>query len=130
MQIYESILGDLGGAPTTGLLTATQYLKDNRLLPRGFDKATAAADIGVYGDAKRTRISSAEPIACATVFAARRRADRCTIEVELRYQPIAYRWAQNLERYDAPEPKRFLLYYSATADASSVVIATARARVE
>ena len=30
------------GVPTTGLLTATQYLKDNRLLPRGFDKATAA----------------------------------------------------------------------------------------
>ena len=38
--------------PTTGLLTATQYLKDNRLLPRGFDKATAAAEIGVYGGAK------------------------------------------------------------------------------
>ena len=43
VQIYESILGDRAGAPTTGLLTATQYLKDNRLLPRGFDKATAAA---------------------------------------------------------------------------------------
>ena len=36
--------------PTTGLLTATQYLKDNRLLPRGFDKATAPPEIGVYGD--------------------------------------------------------------------------------
>ena len=41
VQIYEPILGDRDGMPTTGLLTATQYLKDNRLLPRGFDKATA-----------------------------------------------------------------------------------------
>ena len=43
VQIYEPILGDPKGVPTTGLLTATQYLKDNRLLPRGFDKATAPA---------------------------------------------------------------------------------------
>ena len=51
VQIYESILGDPAGRPTTGLLTATAYLKDNRLLPRGFDKATAAADIAVVGAA-------------------------------------------------------------------------------
>ena len=51
MQIYESIMGTPAGAPTTGLLQATQYLKDNRLLPRGFDKRTAAAEIGVFGAA-------------------------------------------------------------------------------
>ena len=49
VQIYESIMGDPAGAPTTGLLTAVRYLKDNRLLPRGFDKATADADIQVVG---------------------------------------------------------------------------------
>ena len=51
VQIYEPILGDPKGVPTTGLLTATQYLKDNRLLPRGFDKATAPAAIAVRGGA-------------------------------------------------------------------------------
>ena len=51
VQIYEPVLGDPKGAPTTGLLTATQYLKDNRLLPRGFDKATAPAEIAVRGGA-------------------------------------------------------------------------------
>ena len=55
VQIYEPILGDRAGVPTTGLLTATQYLKDNRLLPRGFDKTTAAAEIGVYGEAHERR---------------------------------------------------------------------------
>ena len=38
VQIYESILGDANGAATTGLLTAVRYLKDNRLLPHGFEK--------------------------------------------------------------------------------------------
>jgi len=50
--------------------------------------------------------------------------------VELRYQPIAYRWAHNLDRYDAPEPKRFVSYYDATAAASSVVVARATTRFE
>ena len=40
VQIYEAIMGDSRGAVTTGLLTALNYLKDNRLLPKGFDKAS------------------------------------------------------------------------------------------
>ena len=51
VQIYEPILGDASNMPTTGLLFATHYLKDNRLLPRGFDKTTADKDIAVYGGA-------------------------------------------------------------------------------
>jgi hypothetical protein len=51
------------------------------------------------------------------------------IEVELRYQTIGYRWAHNLARYDAPEPKRFIGYYESMSSSSSVVVATARAAV-
>jgi hypothetical protein len=43
VQIYESIIGDVNGGVTTGLLAGVRYLKDNRLLPRGFDKRTAGA---------------------------------------------------------------------------------------
>jgi hypothetical protein len=124
VQIYEPILGDRTGAPTTGLLTAVRYLKDNRLLPRGFDKHTAAAEIGVYGGAAADadfaggsdRVRYRVPASGAGPH---------RVEVELRYQPIAYRWAHNLERYDAPEPKRFVRYYKAGAPESSVVVATA-----
>jgi hypothetical protein len=126
VQIYESILGDRAGVPTTGLLTATRYLKDNRLLPRGFDKATADTDIGVYGEAAGDisfagggdRVRYIVDVPPSGLF---------TVEAELRYQPIGYRWAHNLERYDGPEPARFVGYYNAMSIDSSVVVATARA---
>jgi hypothetical protein len=126
VQIYEPILGDRAGRPTTGLLSAVRYLKDSRLLPRGFDKGTAAAEIGVYGGAEsdadftgggdRTRYRV--PVAAGGPY---------RVDVELRYQPVAYRWAHNLERYDGKEPARFLRYYNAGASDSSVVVATASA---
>jgi hypothetical protein len=53
-----------------------------------------------------------------------------TVDVELRYQSIAYRWAHNLRGYDAPEPKRFVSYYEATSAGSSIVVVKTSARVE
>ena len=122
VQIYEPILGDRSGVPTTGLLTATQYLKDNRLLPRGFDKTTAAAEIGVFGEAMNDatfagggdRVRYAVSVSGAGSF---------SVDVELRYQPIGYRWAHNLEGYSAAEPKRFVDYFNSMAADSSVVVA-------
>ena len=52
VQIYESVMAGADGRVTTGLLTALRYVKDNRLLPRGFDKRTADKDIAVHGDAE------------------------------------------------------------------------------
>lgn len=122
VQIYESIMGDIRNAPTTGLLTATQYLKDNRLLPRGFDKATADAGIAVHGDALRdaTFTGGADRVTFALDGL---RDGGYQIEVELRYQSIGYRWATNLAGYDAPEPKRFVEYYRSLASGSSAVVA-------
>ena len=51
VEIYESILKDSENHVTTGLLSAIGYLKDNRVLPTGFDKATAVHDIAVVGAA-------------------------------------------------------------------------------
>jgi hypothetical protein len=47
------------------------------------------------------------------------------VSVELLYQPIGFRWAHNLEKYDAPEPKRFLNYFNEMSSSSSVVVAKA-----
>ena len=126
VQIYESIMGTLAGAPTTGLLQATQYLKDNRLLPRGFNKQTAAAEIAVFGGAAADPDFNGEEDRVRYRAAA---AGAASVQVELRYQPIGYRWAQNLSPYKAPEPQRFVRYYNAIAADSSVVVARAASPV-
>jgi hypothetical protein len=127
VQIYEPILGDPNNVPTTGLLTATQYLKDNRLLPRGFDKATADPGVGVYGAARQDAdfTGNGDTVHYAVPVPATGGPFR--VSVELLYQPIGYRWAHNLEKYDAPEPKRFLNYFNAMSTSSSVVVAKASA---
>ena len=123
VQIYEAILGDRASAPTTGLLSATQYLKDNRLLPRGFDKATARPEIGVFGAARTDadftsagdRVRYRVPVSGAGPY---------RVEVELRYQSIGFRWAANLEPIKATEPQKFVSYYKATSAGSSVIVAS------
>jgi hypothetical protein len=50
-----------------------------------------------------------------------------TIDAELLYQPIGFRWANNLKRYDAAEPRRFTSYYDSMASASATMLARASA---
>jgi hypothetical protein len=129
VQIYESIMAGTSGALTTGLLTGVRYAKDNRLLPEGFDKATAPADVAVHGEAATDadfqaagdRVQYAVDVGAAS--------GPLRIEVRLTFQPIAFRWADNLRAYDAPETRRFVRYWDSMAGASSVVLASATAEV-
>jgi hypothetical protein len=128
VQIYEDIMADPAGAPTTGLLTAVRYLKDNRLLPRGFDKSTAGKDVAVIGGAAEDADFSAggdRVLYSVPVGGAR---GPFQVDVELWYQPIGYRWAVNLRQYDAPEPRRFSGYWEEMAPASGAVLARASTR--
>ncbi|MFO1247345.1 MAG: hypothetical protein U1E93_03785 [Alphaproteobacteria bacterium] len=52
VEIFESIMGDFRGRVTTGLLYGSHYLKDNRILPKGFDKKNADPQIAVVGPAR------------------------------------------------------------------------------
>jgi hypothetical protein len=128
VQIYEAIIGGRDGTVTTGLLTATQYLKDNRLLPRGFDKSKAEADIAVHGDAVKDA-NFADAADRVRYSVAVKGAGPFTVEAELRYQPISFRWADNLRGYDAAESKRFVSYYDAMSASSSTTLARAAASI-
>jgi hypothetical protein len=123
VQIYESILGDANGSVTTGLLTATQYLKDNRLLPRGFDKRTAEPDIAVHGDALDDPDFTAASDRVRYAVAIGDAQGPFSIDAELLYQPIGFRWASNLKAYDAAEPRRFTGYFDSMAAASAATLA-------
>jgi hypothetical protein len=129
VQIYESVMADAAGGVTTGLLQALRYVKDNRLLPRGFDKATAGPDIAVHGEASADATFNGDGDRVRYVIDVPGGRGPFDIEVELRYQPIGFRWAQNLSRYDAPEPQRFVAYFNSMAASSSVVLARAAAVV-
>lgn len=51
VQIYEPIMQDTDGKVTHTLLRAAAYIKDNRLTPAGFDKASVPTDVAVKGAA-------------------------------------------------------------------------------
>jgi hypothetical protein len=127
VQIYESILGGANDDVTTGLLTATQYLKDNRLLPRGFDKRTADAEIAVRGGAADDAdfVGGGDRVRYSVALGGA--SGPFTVDAELLYQPIGFRWANNLKRYDAAEPRRFTTYYDSMSAASSTALAKATA---
>jgi len=129
VQIYESVMVDPSGAITTGLLKATAYVKDNRLLPRGFNKATAVKDIAVHGAASTDNDFSAGGDRIRYVIETARASGPYTVDVELNFQPIGYRWAQNLKNYDAPETRRFVSYFESMSSSSTAVLAKARASV-
>ena len=53
-----------------------------------------------------------------------------TVVAELWFQPIGYRWAENLAPYDAPETRRFVAYYRAMAGSAAMVVAADEAEGE
>lgn len=128
VQIFETIMVDQHGAVTTGLLKGVRYVKDNRLLPDGFDKSTADGDVAVQGDA------AGDPDFTAGQDRVRYRipitgAGPVTIEAELLYQSIGRRWAENLRLRPAAETDRFVRYYGSMAAATVERLATASARL-
>ena len=129
VQIYESVMETAGGVVTTGLLQAVRFVKDNRLLPRGFDKRAAAADIAVRGAAADDRDFAGGSDRVRYVVDAGAGAGPFTATVEILYQPIAYRWAQNLTSYGGTEPRRFVAYYEALAMESATIVASGTAQI-
>ena len=125
VQIYEPIVVDFSNAVTTSLLSAAGYAKDNRLLPGGFDKTSASSAIAVHGDA----IDDADFVAGGDRITYRFRVDpqvlSLRVSARLMYQPIGFRWANNLRDYDTLETNRFVRYFADNADISAVVLAEA-----
>lgn len=127
VQIYEPILGDQAGHVTTGLVAAVGYLKDNRLLPSGFQKATADKDIAVVGDAADDpNFTSAGDLVRYSVGLESAQGP-FHVDAELWYQPIGFRWAHNLEPYQAAETRRFVGYYESMSSGTAIVLARASA---
>jgi nitrate/TMAO reductase-like tetraheme cytochrome c subunit len=123
VQIYESIMVNHQAQVTTSLLSGVRYIKDNRILPRGFDKTTAHEDISIRGAAAEDSNFNDKGDFVSYSIGIDNSRGPFLVKVMLWYQPIAYRWAKNLASYDAMETKRFVGYYDQTAQESAVILA-------
>lgn len=123
VQIYESVMQNTDGEVTFTLLRGAGYIKDNRLLPNGFDKNTAAADIAVKGAAATDEnFTGGADLVTYRIPVGDQRGP-FTITAELLYTSVSHAFAQDLTQ-DASLPKvgRFIKLYS-EADKTPVTIA-------
>lgn len=123
VQIYEAVMEDTTGNVTYTLLSANGYIKDNRLLPRGFDKATAVADIAVAGAAANDDDFDGGTDTVRYTLAIGTHAGPVNIRVNLLYQSIAYPFMADLEKDDTPEIARMSGYYH-EAESHAVLLRT------
>jgi len=113
VQIYEALMKDGAGDLTYLLLRGEGYLKDDRLLPRGWDPAhpdaAAAGPAGPGGDADftggRDTVVYAVPAPAA--------GGPYTVEAALLFQPLSARFVDELFQYATPEVEAFETYYQA-----------------
>ncbi|MCF7957593.1 MAG: cytochrome c family protein [Phycisphaerae bacterium] len=123
VQIYETIMANPKNEVTTGLLEAVRFVKDNRILPKGFDKKTAERDIAVQGVARDDSDFNENGDRLLYNIQVNNAAGPFQVDIQLYYQPIGYRWAKNLSEYKAMETKRFVDYYDEMSRTSAVPLA-------
>lgn len=121
VQVYEAIMENNLGEVTYTLLRGMNYVKDNRLLPAGFDKFTAPDDVRVAGaalgdvdftgggDELTYRISG---LSDGSPF---------TVSVELVYQTVSGGFAQDLFTETDPEIVEFRDMFNASTYKSVVI---------
>jgi hypothetical protein len=129
VQIYESVMHDVDGNVTFTLLEAANYLKDNRILPRGFIKGTAGDDFAVKGAAMQDDDFVGGAHQVTYQIDVQGHPQPFEVSVELLYQSIAYRFADDLRQVDAALVEEFLSYYDA-ADKMPVVVASLQETVD
>jgi hypothetical protein len=115
VQIYEAIMQNSDDEVTYTLLRAASYVKDNRILPRGFDKSTAPNDIAVVGDAARdANFKGGSDTLTYDINATTLSATAARVEVELLYQTLSYPFAKDLFDDNTTESKSFERMFDAS----------------
>jgi hypothetical protein len=125
VQIYESIMGDVNGKPTYTLLRGSTYLKDNRLLPNGFDKTTSMPDTAVVGSALTDTnfIGGSDQVTYQVSVSG---SGPYTVTAEVIYQTISYQFAQHLFAQNDPLINSFEQYYLGMGPAPQIAASASK----
>ena len=120
VQIYEAVMQNSDEAITYTLLRAASYKKDNRILPRGFDKASAPNDIAVKGDAldDENFVGGGDQLRYHIDLNG---AIPHRVEIELLYQTLSYPFAQDLFSDETRESRSFQTMYNASQVKTSTI---------
>jgi hypothetical protein len=113
VQVYEAVMQDYQDDITFTLIRAKSYVKDNRLLPNGFNKNTVPNKIKVQGLAATDKnfIGGSDVIEFNINNLP---AENYTIEAELIYQTLGYAFAQDLFTDPSTEAARFKQMFNAS----------------
>lgn len=121
VQVYEAIMANNLGEVTYTLLRGKEYLKDNRILPAGFNKLNAPSDVQVVGEA----LSDADFVGGSDEVRYRIEslpAGNYTVKAELVYQTLAHGFAEDLfSDTVTPEVVDFKTMYAAATDKTTVI---------
>jgi hypothetical protein len=108
---------------TYTLLRAAQYLKDNRILPAGAEKATLPAEIAVYGGAAGDANFLGGSDLVTYRAEVRGATGPFTLSAELLYEPLSYQFVADLLADGTELTERFGGYWG-EADRAPLVVAT------
>lgn len=129
VQIYESVMVTTEGDVTYTLLRGSGYIKDNRLLPYGFNKRTASADIKVHGHAEQDSDFKAGIDEITYRIPVGKSTRPFKVKAELLYTPISYAFLNDLRRDEhLPLVKRYRHFYD-RADKIPVAVSAAQIMV-
>ena len=125
VQIYESVMENTDGEVTHTLLRGAAYRKDNRLLPKGFDLASADPRIAVFGLASSDPDFAAGQDKVFYQMASAGRPGPYLVDVKLCYQSVSAAFATDLRADDTAEVVRYLQLHD-SADHTPVTVASMR----
>ena len=98
---------DVSGEVTTFQMLAAGYLKDNRLLPDGFDKQNPPPVSSVTGEALQDSTFIGGSDSLLYQVPTNGASGPFTVQVEMLYQSVSYRWALNVLNSNSEEAQTF-----------------------
>jgi len=100
--------------PTYTLMRAAKFAKDNRLLPRGFDKSAVPPEIGVFGKAAADENFAGGSDQVTYRINTSGHKGPFTLTARLLFTTVSYAFVKDLAKdQDLPEVNRFMQLYRA-----------------
>lgn len=112
VQIYEGVMRNTDNEITYTLLRAAKFAKDNRLLPRGFNKSAAPPEIAVFGNALADENFTGGSDQVTYRVNTSGSNGPYTVTARLLFTAVSYPFVKDLEKdQELSEVKRFMQLY-------------------